>query len=159
MIMKVQNNLSARGIRLAIVLACAFFVLSLVFGGLFLKISHEKNDMQAHIDEVLTASLLDLRESLYQSELTEDARGLDVHGRVCNRLLDVSSYKDNADLQGIMKILTDRSYQTPENRQEIPNELIQEVGYVLGHMDTPEGETLAKEAFQKMEKFAVQQAP
>ncbi|MGI6497310.1 MAG: hypothetical protein ACOX0U_00445 [Oscillospiraceae bacterium] len=88
----------------------------------------------------------------------EDARRLDVHRRICNSLLDVSSYKDNADLQGLLKILIDRSYQTPENRQEIPDELIQEVGYVLGHMTRRKGKTLAKEAFQKLEPFAARQA-
>lgn len=154
--MKIQNDLSAHGIRLWAILACAFFVLSLVFGGLFLKTSHEKNDMQEHIDEVFTASILDLKEALYQSKLTEDMRGRDVHGRVCNNLFYISSYKDNTDLLGIMKIMTDRSYQAPESRQEIPDELIQDVGYLLGRLDAPEFKALADAAFQKLEGFAPQ---
>lgn len=138
-----------------IILLC---LVSSIFIYLFLSANEEKKFLQDNIDQQFAYSLQQLNNYLYRSSpddtdadaLVQYYINLSKNSAVCESLFNTSSYADNNALQNIMWTLIQMTPPDAYYLKITDSELIDDIGYLILHLDSPDAVELANGVWDKI---------
>lgn len=151
-------NLKNRKVFIAVIIL--LLLVSSVFLYLFISANEDKEFLQENIDRQFSYNLQSLHNYLYRSSSVDmDADSLALYhaniaknAAVCEALFSISSYADNNALQNIMWTLIQMTPPDAYYLRITDKELIDDIGYLILHLNYQDNEELANDAWDKLVK-------
>ena len=144
--------------KVFIAIIVLLFLVNLVFINLFISANEDKKFLQENIDQQFTYNLQSLHNYLHRSSpdnmdtdaLAQYYEKMAKNSAVCESQFNISSYADNNALQNIMWKLIQMTPPDPYYLRITDAELIEDISYLMLHLNYPDSEELANEVWDKI---------